>query len=166
MTVAEQRALLMEFAKWCADHGYLDSSFGGVDAFLASLPEPLPACPVCGAVCGDWECHHGAKDEPSDPYCVHGHLTTQDQCPRCADMLATPSAPQQFWRAVRLVPGECWQVEFVDASGRPYKRGTCYYERDYRMAMIAYDMARVDGKASGLPEFEGGERSWGSRTTP
>ena len=64
MTLYDRRALLMEFTKWCADHGYLDSSFGGVDAFLASLPEPIPACPVCGAVRGDWECRHGAKDEP------------------------------------------------------------------------------------------------------
>jgi hypothetical protein len=214
----EQRALLVKFCGWCADHGYLDSSFGGVDAFLVQLSEPLPSCPVCGAVRGDWECRHGAKDEPAppaDPYCIHGHLTTTEQCPQCAEILAEraaqqwmpgrmrcrrcntviwyddhdrpgspcvecgarawditswpqpPPAPQQFWRAVRLVPGECWQVEFVDASGRPYKRGACHYERDYpRHPMMAHDMARVEGEASGLPEFEGGERSRGSRTRP
>jgi len=90
----EQRELLVEFAGWCADHGYLASSFGGVDAFLASRPEPLPSCPVCGAVKGDWECRHGAKDEPADPYCIHGKLTTQEYCPACAEILAERAAQQ------------------------------------------------------------------------
>lgn len=56
--------------------------------------EPLPTCPVCGAVRGDWECRHGAKDEPTDPYCIHGKLTTQEYCPACAEILAERAAQQ------------------------------------------------------------------------
>jgi hypothetical protein len=149
MTLYDRRALLMEFTKWCADHGYLDSSFGGVDAFLASLPEPIPACPVCGAVRGDWECRHGAKDEP-----VPLNLGRRDG----EDV---PPAPERFWRVARLVPGECWQMVIVDADGllvvgKDAQRGPCHYERDYHDPSIARNMAEADGVHSGLPRWPGG----------
>ena len=40
------------------------------------------------------ECDGGSSPEMhSDPYCVHGNLPANGQCPLCAEMLATPPAP-------------------------------------------------------------------------
>lgn len=66
---------------------------------------------------------------------------------------APPAPEQRYWRVVRLVPGECWQMERVNAVGEPCVRCQCHYERDYPDPMMARNMAEADGRASGLPEW-------------
>jgi hypothetical protein len=151
MTLDEQRALLVKFCEWCADHGYLDGSFGGVDAFLASRPpQATDPCGTCG---------HARYLHESQAECV-GEPGDAKVC-GCQDWRPLPvsTKPLRFWRVARLVPGECWQIVVVDADGllvvgKDAQRGPCHYERDYPSPGMARDMAEVDGRDSGLPEWK------------